>query len=102
MKRVAPKRSTRSLVEAAFLAALTVVFCLATIYLLFWGCSPVFLAYSHCVTGCAARFAAIDSSSVVAGIIVAILAGPLTAISMFLGLGVLGLYWGRLCGALPR
>ena len=62
-------------------------FCLATIYLPILGLFTGFLAYSHCVTGCAARFAAIDSSYRGGRIIVAILAGPLTAISMFLGLG---------------
>ena len=95
MKRVAPKRSTRSLVEAAFLAALTVVFCLATIYLpilglftgFFWPIPIVLLGVRHDL-----RLSIL--ATVVAGIIVAILAGPLTAISMFLGLGVLGLVLG--------
>ncbi|MGI6129103.1 MAG: YybS family protein [bacterium] len=90
-----PKRSTRSLVEAAFLSALTVVFCLATIYLpvlglltsFFWPVPIVLLGVRHDL-----RLSVL--ATVVAGIIVAILAGPLTAISMFLGLGVLGLVLG--------
>lgn len=92
---MAPQRSTRSLVEAAFLAALTVVFCLATIYLpvmglftsFFWPVPIVLLGVRHDL-----RLSVL--ATVVAGIIVAILAGPLTAISMFLGLGVLGLVLG--------
>lgn len=92
---MAPQRSTRSLVEAAFLAALTVVFCLATIYLpvlglftsFFWPVPIVLLGVRHDL-----RLSIL--ATVVAGIIVAILAGPLTAISMFLGLGVLGLVLG--------
>ncbi len=92
---MAPKRSTRSLVEAAFLAALTVVFCLATIYLpvlglftsFFWPVPIVLLGVRH-------DLSLSILATVVAGIIVGILAGPLTAISMFLGLGVLGLVLG--------
>ena len=90
-----PKRSTRSLVEAAFLSALTVVFCLATIYLpvlglftsFFWPIPIVLLGVRHDL-----RLSIL--ATVVSGIIVAILAGPLTAISMFLGLGMLGLVLG--------
>lgn len=92
---MAPERSTRSLVEAAFLSALTVVFCLATIYLpvlglftgFFWPVPIILLGVRHDL-----RLSIM--ATVVAGIIVAILAGPLTAVSMFLGLGVLGLVLG--------
>lgn len=88
--------STRSLVEAALLAALTVVFCLATIYLpvvglftgFFWPVPIVLLGVRHDL-----RLAVL--ATVVAGLLVAILAGPLTALSMFLGLGVLGLVLGN-------
>lgn len=91
-----PYGSTRSLVEAALLAALTVIFCLATIYLpliglftgFFWPVPIVLLGVRHDL-----RLAAL--ATLVAGLLVAILAGPLTALSMFLGLGVLGLVLGN-------
>ncbi|HHV58028.1 MAG TPA: YybS family protein [Firmicutes bacterium] len=87
--------STRSLVEAALLAALTVVFCLATIYLpvlglvtgFFWPVPIVLLGVRHDL-----RLAVL--ATLVAGLLVAMLAGPLTALSMFLGLGILGLVLG--------
>ena len=92
---MAPKKPTRSLVEAAFLSALTVVFCLATLYLpmlglitsVLWPIPIVLLGVRHDL-----RLSIL--ATFVAGIIVAILAGPLVAIHMFLGLGVLGLVLG--------
>jgi uncharacterized protein YybS (DUF2232 family) len=82
-------------VEAALLAALTVVFCLATIYIpllgmvtgFFWPVPIVLLAVRH-------DFRLASLATIVAGLLVGMLAGPLTALSMFLGLGVLGLVLG--------
>jgi uncharacterized protein YybS (DUF2232 family) len=95
VKRVPRYGTTRSLVEAALLAALTVVLCLATVYLpivglftgFFWPVPIVLLGVRHGL-----RLAAL--ATLVAGLLVAILADPLTALSMFLGLGVLGLVLG--------